>query len=265
MNHNKKNNFYERQKSLINENVNVSKTNEVKDMFVLLAGICVIIVLFLFSFDLFANLYIDNMSSKTQHKIQNTLAFNQNNLKLTNHKLQKNVQTIKNKIFKNDINLINDTELDIYITNKEEKNAYVLPDGNIYITKGLLNEPNISNEELTFVIAHEIAHYVKKHHLKSISHQIGLIIITSFIGANTTKVIDSIGEMESLAHSRKQEKEADIYANKMLIKIYGSNRGAKRFITRMKDSEHDIDFFKYFSTHPSWNDRLEIANSIQNK
>ena len=49
-----------------------------------------------------------------------------------------------------------------------------------------------------------------------------------------------------------------MYANKMLIKLYGNNNGAKKFITRLKDNEKAPEFMHYFSSHPSWNERLAL-------
>ena len=148
-------------------------------------------------------------------------------------------------------------------------NAFVLPTGTIYLTTGLLQEKGLTDEELTFVLAHEIGHYRNRDHLKAISHNIGIMVITGLIGMNTNSTsnstISSIGEMGSLAYSRKQETNADIYANETLIKIYGTNNGAIKFINRIKEKNSEPEFLKYFSTHPSWNDRLEISNSIQNQ
>ena len=73
MNHNPKNSFEARQRALIEDNINVSKTNEVKDLFILLAGVIAIIFVLIFSFDLCASIYIDKMPYTSQSKIEETL------------------------------------------------------------------------------------------------------------------------------------------------------------------------------------------------
>ena len=59
----------------------------------------------------------------------------------------------------------------------------------------------------------------------------------------------------------KQEKEADLYASRMLIKLYGTNNGGKNFIKRLKDNEKTPEFFSYFSTHPSWEERYRLLEA----
>ena len=48
------------------------------------------------------------------------------------------------------------------ILDTEEFNAFAAPNGYIYITKGLLDSIE-SDEELAFVISHEMGHIEKKH------------------------------------------------------------------------------------------------------
>ena len=50
-------------------------------------------------------------------------------------------------------------------------NAFVVPNGTIFFTAGMLGE--IKDEQmLTFVLAHEMAHYAHRDHLKGSGRQI---------------------------------------------------------------------------------------------
>ena len=74
-------------------------------------------------------------------------------------------------------------------------------------------------------------------------------------------IVSGVSEMEFLNHSREQERNADLYANKMLIKIYGSNEGAKALIKRLRDKKDYPEFLHYFSSHPSWDERLYLIEN----
>ena len=172
--------------------------------------------------------------------------------------------SIKNKIIAADKSIQGKSTFLIDVTLDRQINAMINTDGSLYITSALL-DMNLTEEELAFVLAHEIGHYANKDHLKSISKQTAFILFclaTGFDG-NIGSVAQSVSEIELLSHSRQQEKRADMYANKMLIKLYGNNNGAKKFITRLKDNEKTPEFMHYFSSHPSWNERLELIEGKQ--
>ncbi|MCF7894431.1 MAG: M48 family metalloprotease, partial [Candidatus Omnitrophica bacterium] len=71
-----------------------------------------------------------------------------------------------------------------YVIDKEDKkeemiNAFSLPGGYIYIFKDLLDI--LGEDELAFVLAHEMAHIVSRHHIKRLQAAMGynLILIAS--------------------------------------------------------------------------------------
>lgn len=62
--------------------------------------------------------------------------------------------------------LKNKIESVVFVKKDITNNAISMPNGHIYINVGLL--ANLKNEgALAFIIAHELAHYLKKHHLKN--------------------------------------------------------------------------------------------------
>ena len=66
----KNNKFKEGQLDIINDNVNVSKTNEIKDFFILLFYIVIFISVLFFLSDKLAVFYITKMPDSTQMKIE---------------------------------------------------------------------------------------------------------------------------------------------------------------------------------------------------
>ena len=257
-------NNYEAQLELIKgENVNVGTKSELKDFSVLLGGIVGVVLVFLISFNTVSTFFIDKMSTESQLRIE-SLFKSKEKIEIPEKYKQQIflLENIKQRIIENDVSIQGKSQLNINVLKSKEINAMIIPDGSILFTTKLLDE-NLSEEELAFVLAHEIGHYSNKDHLKSISKQIAYAIICAVAGLDSkvNSIAQGVSEIEFLSHSREQEKEADLYANKMLIRIYGTNEGAKSFIKKLQNKENLPEFIHYFSTHPSWNERLELVET----
>ena len=175
----------------------------------------------------------------------------------------KQLETIRDKIIPLDKRLQGKSKFPIYEISGKEINAFVLPNGTIFFTQGLLKE--VKDEEiLTFVLAHELGHYAHRDHLKSISRQIIIGFITSIFMSQNNNInltIESIADLNGLSYSRKQELEADLFANKIVYKLYGDNDGAVEFFQMLKEKEKFPEFLQYFSTHPSTQKRLDAIKN----
>lgn len=110
-------------------------------------------------------------------------------------------------------------EFEFQLVDAEEPNAFALPGGHIYVTRGIL--PLIQNEdELAGIIGHEIMHVIQRHSVKQFNREIvpavlkipGNIINTitfSRLGNIINVPIDFISSPFIAKYSRKHEKEAD--------------------------------------------------------
>lgn len=249
--------------SVIEDNVNVGNSNAVLEFFILIAGIVGIFVLLYIFADSIGCFFIDRMSNKTQMQIENAFSFmiNKNMYETTSN--TKQLETIRDKIIPLDKRLQGKSKFPIYEISGKEINAFVLPNGTIFFTQGLLKE--VKDEEiLTFVLAHELGHYAHRDHLKSISRQIIIGFITSIFMSQNNNInltIESIADLNGLSYSRKQELEADLFANKIVYKLYGNNDGAVEFFQMLKEKEKFPEFLQYFSTHPSTQKRLDAIKN----
>ena len=249
--------------SVIEDNVNVGNSNAVVEFFILIAGIVGIFVLLYIFADSIGCFFIDRMSNKTQMRIENAFSFmiNKNMYETTSN--TKQLETIRDKIIPLDKRLQGKSKFPIYEISGKEINAFVLPNGTIFFTQGLLKE--VKDEEiLTFVLAHELGHYAHRDHLKSISRQIIIGFITSIFMSQNNNInltIESIADLNGLSYSRKQELEADLFANKIVYKLYGNNDGAVEFFQMLKEKEKFPEFLQYFSTHPSTQKRLDAIKN----
>lgn len=246
--------------SVIEDNDNVSKTNVLSEFFFLLLGIFLICFTIYISADYIAGIVIDNMPNEKQVKIEKLLSDSRvKTINAHNEKI-KRLSQIKKRIVRMDKNLQGKSKFPIYEADMKEINAFVMPDGKIYFTTGLLDR--IEDEQiLTFILAHELGHYAHRDHLKSIGRQIisaALLSLISFGQKDMASVINGFSFADSITHSQKQEKMADLYANKVVLKLYGTNKGAIEFFEFLKKEEKLPEFLYYISTHPSNDARINL-------
>ena len=253
-------NLEERYLNVIEDNVNVGKSNVGIDFIILISGIAALIFgLYIFA-DTIGNFFIDRMSDETQMKIENAFSYNIQPTVNNQEEEIRVLENIRDEIVPLDKKLQGKSKFPIYEINKKEINAFVTPNGTIFFTKGLLKE--IKDEEvLTFILAHELGHYAHRDHLKTISRQIIISAVISIfsVGNNNLDItINSISDLNNLNYSRKQEIEADLYANKIVYKLYGRNTGAVEFFKFLEKKDKMPEYLQYFSTHPSTKQRLKL-------
>ncbi|HCS20055.1 MAG TPA: hypothetical protein DIW47_05750 [Bacteroidetes bacterium] len=104
-------------------------------------------------------------------------------------------------------------ELRIYTLRANEANAFSTYEGVILITTGLV--ARLDNEaQLAFIIAHEIAHYVKKHTVESF--EFNKELFEDDIRKRKISFDEKI--LKSARHSRESEFEADEYGYELYVK-----------------------------------------------
>lgn len=257
---------FETQINIIEDNVNVSKTSDIKEFFILTTGFIMLACGIFFISDVAMQIFINNMSYQTQVKIENFLNSNNETTYKYNEIDQKEINKlneIKKEIIIADPQLKNLKDFKIGISKEEELNAYIYPNGDIYFTKGIIKELK-TDDQKTFVLAHEIAHYKHRDHLKTIGRSILALTTINLMGLGesqiTTKIMYSIYDINNLQYSQKQEIAADLYANNLVKKIYGTNKGAIDFFKLIEKKQNLPEFIHYFSTHPSPAKRIQLIS-----
>lgn len=262
---NKQNDMEARYLAMIENNVNVSKTSDLKEFFILVAGIIGLCIFVFVCADFIADIWIDNIPDKTQMKIENVMSYG-SDLELSSKSYEKKyasqlafLNNTKYKIMKMDRRLRGKSKFNIYVHPSKDLNAFVVPNGTIYFTEGLFKE--VKDEQmLTFILAHEMAHYAHRDHLKASSRQIisgmVLMVLTSGQSQSLASFVNNISMFNDLTYSQRQEKDADLFANSVIIRLYGNNDAAIKFMKMIDEKQKLPQFLHYFSTHPAPSDRI---------
>ncbi|MDZ7607365.1 MAG: M48 family metallopeptidase [Cyclobacteriaceae bacterium] len=116
-----------------------------------------------------------------------------------------------------DKNDIDRDKIKVHLLFKDEVNAFALPDGHLVIFSGLILESE-NPEELSGVIAHELAHIKLNHVMTKLMREVGLSVLLSMASGGGGDMLRETAKMlSSTAFDRALEKEADIKAVDYLI------------------------------------------------
>lgn len=149
-------------------------------------------------------------------------------------------------------------------------NAFALPGGYVYITRGILTLAN-NEAELAGVIGHEIGHVTARHsaerYSRSVVTGLGASILASVINVNGASQALGLGANLYLSsYSRSQEHESDDLGIRYLARAGYDPKGMAGFLTSLEASanleakEAGKDGTKqapsYLSTHPVTAERI---------
>ncbi len=167
-----------------------------------------------------------------------------------------------------------DLKYRVTVLNSAAINAFALPDGSLYVTRGLLALAN-DTSELSSVLSHEMAHVIARH--ASIREdQVKQAVLVSRVISDVVNDPDlgalamQKSRMSLASFSRGQELEADAIGVGIAARAGFDPYGASRFLTDMgrqsalknasvggmSSTTPDMDFL---SSHPATPERISIA------
>jgi predicted Zn-dependent protease len=155
-----------------------------------------------------------------------------------------------------------DLEWHFGVIESDDLNAFAAPGGYVFVTKGLYRALQ-SESELAGVLAHEVGHVVKKHHLKILQQSrlvdIGGKLLTTKVGENeyVKKLIGNGAEI----FARSLDKSAEFEADRIAV-VLAARAGYDPFglpavlqdLSRVAKDDSRISLL--FKTHPHPDDRL---------
>lgn len=160
----------------------------------------------------------------------------------------------------------------VTILNSPSVNAFALPPGNVYVTRGLLALANDASE-VAAVMAHEIAHITAKHARQREEEEKRAAVITQAASVIQSKQksqeVEALAQRTIASFSRQQELEADQIGIRVSAKAGFDPYGAARFLGALgRSAELRGSLMSQYSsagkpdilaTHPSTPDRVAQA------
>ncbi len=154
------------------------------------------------------------------------------------------------------------------ILNTREVNAISLPGGIIYVTKGMMGFLQFE-DELAFVLGHEVGHVSRRHHVHLLERTFYVSLVIQLLFGNQPRVAE-VAEMANVlvtqGFNRELEFEADhfgvIYAHKAGFNVGLAVGLMERF--RRAEGQDPSRFEVFFRTHPAMSDRIvRVKNQLR--
>lgn len=145
----------------------------------------------------------------------------------------------------------------VVISDSEAANAMAFPGGLIVVTQGLLDQVESQNE-LAFVLGHELGHFRNRDHLRALGRG---VVLSMFLAATTGGDVAGIGitaaDLTLRGFSRRQETRADEFGLALVNAEYGHVNESWRLFERWSAEDNAMSrLASYLSTHPDSGDRI---------
>jgi len=187
---------------------------------------------------------------KTEHVVQNDSV---------NRYVDKIVTRIAEK------NHIDRETIKVHIVEKDEVNAFAMPNRYLIIYTGLIKSAD-NESELAGVICHEMAHIERNHVMKKLVKELGLSMLLSITtGGRSPEMIKEAAKMlSSTAYDRELESEADLTGADYMMEAGLDPAELADFLYKMSTEDAMPEQIYWVSTHPESKARAEaIVNYIK--
>jgi len=164
------------------------------------------------------------------------------------------------------------------VVEMDEPNAFALPGGHVYVSRGLLLIAN-SEGELAGVIGHEIGHVAARHAAQRDTAQkaVSIATVLATIGAvmaggggATAASVNALGAGTVAAFSRDQERQADTIGQDLSVNAGIDPKALADFLRTLDNTTRLRQGFSrtqgYLDTHPATPERIaEAATSASRR
>jgi predicted Zn-dependent protease len=176
------------------------------------------------------------------------------------------IDSSKTKIlndFAKQLNLKNTKELKFTVVESNDVNAFAMPDGNIVVFNGILNEMK-NYDELVGLIGHEASHVNNRHSMKMLCRSLSGYLFVSLILGDANGVMAVIGDnantLQSLSFSREFEQKADFDGLQIIADNNVNPRGMSNLFKRLQDDKSNFSVPEFLSSHPVTEERINYIN-----
>ena len=152
-----------------------------------------------------------------------------------------------------------DLEYHFLVVDEDELNAFALPGGYVFVNRGLLDVA--TEDELAFVLGHEIGHITARHSLKRLQAALGVNLLVSLaLGQQNAPVMrQAVGivyQLISAGYSRKDEFLADELGVKYSYHAGFDPEAGITLMQKMERTGNQQHPFVFLSSHPQTQDRI---------
>jgi predicted Zn-dependent protease len=155
-----------------------------------------------------------------------------------------------------------DWKWEVNLIGSKELNAFCMPGGKIAFYFGILQQLQLSDDEVAMIMGHEMAHALREHARermgKQMATQTGIGLFSSLLGLGNVgrSIADMGGQLLTLKFSRGDESEADLVGMELAARS-GYNPAAGVTLWQKMQQAAKGAPPQFLSTHPSSSTRIQ--------
>ena len=160
------------------------------------------------------------------------------------------------------------------VLDDEDVNAFAAPGGYVFITKGLLARMN-NEAELAGVLAHEISHVLRKHHLQALKKGARSELLSDLANdaikthggdPRLTKLVSAGTEIYARGLDKQDEYEADRMGVVIAARAGYDPYGLPAVLQTLQSiNPNDSNLALMFKTHPALGERLSLLDGLMSE
>ncbi len=166
-----------------------------------------------------------------------------------------------------------DVSYRFFVADMPEPNAFALPGGYIYVSRGLLVIAN-SEAELSNVIGHEIGHVAARHASQRETRSVGVGLLSALgtivagvaAGGQAAQAVSQLGQIAGAgliaSYGRDQERQADEVGQKLAAEAGWDPGAVSHFfatLERQTKLEHGQQLPSFLDSHPMTSERAQAT------
>ena len=242
-------------------NINVTPTHPLKELAILAGGLLAIVIGVYLALGLAVDLIVPRLSMDLEKKLAGAFMgkiVETEDVADANRSLQTLVDRLQDRCAPLPYTIT------VHVIESDAVNAAALPGGHMVVFTGLLAEMTSENE-LAFVLSHELGHYAHRDHLRGLGRALVLMTASTLVLGADNSINSMIGQgmvLTELSFSRKQESQADEFALETLFCHYGHVADATSFFSKIPKDGDPGRFGHYFASHPENRRRISRLEAL---
>ncbi len=151
---------------------------------------------------------------------------------------------------------------EINVIRSNELNAFAMPGGKMVVYSGIVENLNLSDDEIAAIVGHEMAHVLREHSREKVSQELlkssGIAVVSQILGLNEAgdTLLQQAGNLAfSLPFSRTMESEADVIGLELMA-LAGYDPNAAVTLWQKMGQAGGNSGSSILSTHPSGPERI---------
>lgn len=155
------------------------------------------------------------------------------------------------------------------LINAPTLNATCAPGGKITFYTGIIEQLNLTDDEIAAIMGHEIAHALREHGRERVSQAAAQNVLVNIATALAGPYGSAVSAANQVAHyaivlpnSRENESEADAIGLELAARAGYNPIGAISVWQKMLKATKDKNSPEFLSTHPSGETRIEQLTAL---